>query len=84
MRIGIDLYGFDPDNFGGVSTFVLGLTNGLLNNVTKTDIVTIFISEKNENQLRSSFDKKSVTFIKICFEGLKSAAKVKQANEISE
>ena len=65
MRIGIDLYGFDPDYSGGVSTFVLGLTNGLLNNLTKKDIITIFISEKNEKQLRSSFDKKSVSFVKI-------------------
>lgn len=65
MRIGIDFHSFNPEYSGGVNTFALGITKGLLGNMQETDSVTIIVSEKNEPHLRAMFEGLPLTFIKI-------------------
>jgi glycosyltransferase involved in cell wall biosynthesis len=65
MRIGIDFYSFDPECSGGVYTFALGITKGLLGNLQHTDSVVIIISEKNKKQLKLMLANLPVTFINI-------------------
>ena len=65
MRIGIDFYGFDPECSGGVHTFALGITRGLLSNVQEADCVVIIVSEKNEMRMKSMLAGLPVTFLKI-------------------
>lgn len=65
MRIGIDFYGFNPEYSGGVNTFALGITKGLLGNVQQTDSIVIIVSEKNEKYLKSMLANLPITFLKV-------------------
>jgi glycosyltransferase involved in cell wall biosynthesis len=65
MRIGIDLIGINPLYSGGVSTFSIGLAKGLARASKKSDSITVFISEINENHLKSVLHDVPVKFVKI-------------------
>jgi glycosyltransferase involved in cell wall biosynthesis len=65
MRIGIDLFSFEPAYSGGVNTFALGLIKGLLNNIVREDSLVFIVSEKNEVYIKSIFADKSITFVLI-------------------
>lgn len=69
MRIGIDFYSFDPEYSGGVNTFVLGITKGLISNMTDADSVVLVASEKNEQKLKSMFADFPVSFVTITVGG---------------
>ena len=65
MRVGIDLIGYTPEYSGGVATFSLGITMGLMNAMPQPDEVVIIVSDKNEKALRSVFDGLPVSFLKV-------------------
>jgi glycosyltransferase involved in cell wall biosynthesis len=65
MKIGIDFFGFNPDYAGGVNTFSLGLVNGLIHCKDPQDEIIIFISEKNEKNLKMAYQDSPVTFVTI-------------------
>jgi glycosyltransferase involved in cell wall biosynthesis len=65
VRIGIDFYAFNPEYVGGVSTFSLGLVEGLLANIAEEDELVILVSEDNEPVLVSWFHGRNVRILRI-------------------
>jgi len=65
MRVGVDLFAFDSEYSGGLSSFSLGIVTGLISALPESDSLTIIVSEKNERYLRSIFSYSSVQFLKI-------------------
>lgn len=65
MRIGIDLYHFDPECAGGVHTFALGLVGGLLGNLRQADSLVILVSERNAQQMQAALAHLPVSFVTV-------------------
>jgi glycosyltransferase involved in cell wall biosynthesis len=55
MRIGVDLFSFDPEYSGGVSTFSLGLVEGLLANLDEDATLTLLVTPLNKNYIKKQF-----------------------------
>jgi len=49
FRIGLDLYGLDPEYLGGVNTFAFGLLNGLYDALPKNCELILICSKRNKN-----------------------------------
>lgn len=65
MRIGIDLYAFNPAYVGGVNTFSLGLIEGLLANIAEGDKLVLLVSEDNESVISNWFARQNVRIIRV-------------------
>ena len=65
MRIGIDLCRLNPNFAGGVNTFSLGLTHGLLKSCGDDDRLVLLVSDDNEDFLRGMFAGSRVTFLNV-------------------
>lgn len=65
IRIGIDLYGYDPSYSGGVGTFARGLVEGLLdNNATGRELV-LLASLKNEAMLNKQYRGRNIRIVRV-------------------
>ena len=62
MRIGIDLCGLKPKLPGGVHSFSLGLTKGLLRNLEPADSIVIITSLNNELAIKALLANQPLTF----------------------
>ena len=51
FRIGLDLYGLDPEYLGGVNTFAFGLLNGLYDALPKNCELILICSKRNKKLL---------------------------------
>jgi glycosyltransferase involved in cell wall biosynthesis len=62
VNLGVDLTRFDPSYLGGVSTFALGLTHGLISALPPADRIVLLATSKNleDLTLRFSYDNVSV------------------------
>jgi len=65
VRIGIDLYGFYPTYSGGVSTFSLGLVQGILDNMSAGGDLVLLVSRENEIFLTKQFGEKNLRVLRI-------------------
>lgn len=62
MRIGIDLYAFYPTYSGGVSTFSLGLVEGVLSNIAVGSDLVLLVSKENEAFITEQFGEETLQF----------------------
>jgi glycosyltransferase involved in cell wall biosynthesis len=67
MKIGIDLFNFDPSYSGGVGTFALGIANGILERISVDDEIILLVSDRNEIEIRNLFKDRKVKFLTIPF-----------------
>lgn len=63
LRVGIDLTAFEPGYSGGVSTFALGLSMGLLHTLNKQSCAVILSSPGNSSFLCNYFKNYSVRIV---------------------
>lgn len=55
MRIGVDLYAYNPESSDGVSTFSLGLVEGLLANTPAGTELVLLVSQANQGFFAKQF-----------------------------
>ena len=65
MRIGIDLYAFNHSYSGGVSTFSLGLVEGILKSITDENELILLTSIENEKIISNLFSHLKVKIVSI-------------------
>ncbi len=65
MRVGVDLYAFNPASSDGVSTFTLGLVNGLLANSLPSSPLVLLVSKANETFFRELFIGRNVLIFRV-------------------
>jgi len=65
MRIGVDLSNLDPEYAGGMNTFSLGITKGLINAINQPDRLIILTSYKNKIYIKSIFDGTRVEYLNV-------------------
>jgi len=65
MKLGLDLYNFSPEYPGGVSTFSLGLAEGLVSSMGSNGSIIIFSSATNDAYLRAFFSCRDVKIIRL-------------------
>jgi len=65
MRVGVDLYAFNPASSDGVSTFTLGLVNGLMANSLTSNPLVLLVSKANETFFRELFVGRNVLIFRV-------------------
>jgi len=65
MRIGVDLSNLDPEYAGGMNTFSLGITKGLINVINQPDRLIVLTSCKNEIYIKSIFEGTRIEYLKV-------------------
>ncbi len=65
MRLGVDLYSYDPEVSDGVSTFTLGLVEGLLANIPAVGRLVVLVSQGNEFFFRNLFNGREVDIVRV-------------------
>lgn len=65
MRIGFDLFSFDPDYSGGVNTFVLGLLEGVISSRRAEDEIILIVSRYGESRAKEKLGHYPVKFCAI-------------------
>lgn len=65
MRVGVDVYAFNPASSDGVSTFTLGLVNGLLANSLPGKPLVLLASQANESFFRELFAGRNVLIFRV-------------------
>ncbi|HEY3432234.1 MAG TPA: glycosyltransferase [Rhodocyclaceae bacterium] len=65
MRVGIDLYAFNPASSDGVSTFALGLVGGLLANTLPSKQLVLLVSQANELFFKKLFVGRNVKIFRV-------------------
>ncbi len=65
MRVGVDLYAFSPVSSDGVSTFSLGLVEGLITSTPPDGQVVLLVSQTNEQFFRKLFGGRGVQIFRV-------------------
>lgn len=65
MRVGVDLYAFNPESSDGVSTFTLGLVGGLLANTLPSKQLVLLVSQANEIFFQKLFAGSNVEIFRV-------------------
>jgi glycosyltransferase involved in cell wall biosynthesis len=65
VKIGVDLTRFDGSYSGGVTTFALGLTRGLIRSATHSDRIVLLATKSNRDNLLQRFGSDSVSIIEV-------------------
>ena len=65
MKLGIDLSKFDASYTGGVATFALGLTQGLLRSLSPSDRIVLLATRENRDDLTRRFGRDNVSVVEI-------------------
>ena len=68
MRIGIDLFTYDPEYSGGVNTFINGLCQGVVQSINKEDSIVFIVSQQNEAYLKAQYSGEQVFFLSVSTE----------------
>jgi glycosyltransferase involved in cell wall biosynthesis len=75
MKLGIDLTALNSSYSGGVATFALGLTGGLIRSISDSDRIVLFATRKNRDDLAKSFQAPNLSIVEINRQPLHSYAK---------
>jgi glycosyltransferase involved in cell wall biosynthesis len=65
VKLGIDLSKFDASYTGGVATFALGLTQGLLRSLSPSDRIVLLATRGNRDDLTRRFGRDNVSVVEI-------------------
>jgi glycosyltransferase involved in cell wall biosynthesis len=65
VKIGVDLTKFDASYSGGVATFALGLTHGLINSVAPSDCIVLLATSRNRDYLTLRFRHDNVSVVEV-------------------
>jgi len=65
VKLGVDLTRFDASYSGGVSTFALGLTHGLISAIPRSDRVVLLATSRNSKDLARRFEADDVSVVEI-------------------
>jgi glycosyltransferase involved in cell wall biosynthesis len=65
MKIGIDLTKFDASYSGGVASFALGLTHGLINSAASSDCIVLLATRRNRDDLTLRFKRDNVSVVEV-------------------
>lgn len=65
MRVGVDLYAFSPVSSDGVSTFSLGLVEGLIASTPSGGQVVLLVSQTNEQFFRKLYGERDVQIFRV-------------------
>jgi glycosyltransferase involved in cell wall biosynthesis len=65
VKLGVDLTRFDASYSGGVSTFALGLTHGLIGALPPSDRIVLLATCRNRNDLMRRFAHHSVSVVEL-------------------
>lgn len=65
MRVGVDLYAFNPASSDGVRTFTLGLVDGLLANTLPSRQLILLVSQANETFFQKLFVERNVQIFRV-------------------
>lgn len=65
MRVGVDLFAFNPASSDGVSTFTLGLVGGLLANILPGKQLVLLVSRANESFFQEHFVGRNVEIFRV-------------------
>jgi glycosyltransferase involved in cell wall biosynthesis len=65
VRLGVDLTKFSDSYLGGVSTFALGLTHGLISSVARSDHIVLLATSRNRDDLTLRFRHSNVSVVEI-------------------
>jgi glycosyltransferase involved in cell wall biosynthesis len=65
VKLGVDLTRFDTSYSGGVSTFALGLTHGLISAIPRSDRVVLLATSRNSKDLARRFGADDVSVVEV-------------------